>query len=117
MGEKPELYRRLGVSPPRGVLLFGPPGTGKTLLARSLAEELKCHVELRAATDLVSDMLGESEDRIRSAFDACRRKARGKGTGALLFIDEIDAICPKREDASEAERRMVATLLTQLDGV
>jgi len=114
--EQPDLYRQLGVGPPRGVLLYGPPGTGKTLLARSLAEELRCPVEFLAATDLVGGGIGESEDRIRAAFDRCRELAEDRGTGALLFIDEIDAVCPKRDDASEAERRMVAALLTALDG-
>jgi len=114
--ERPELYRQLGVSPPRGVLLYGPPGTGKTLLARSLGEELRCPVELLAATDLVGSGIGESEDRIKAAFDRCRRLAEGRNGGMLLFIDEIDAICPKRDDSSEAERRMVAALLTALDG-
>jgi len=115
--ERPDLYRRLGVGPPRGVLLYGPPGTGKTLLARSLAEELRCPVELCAATDFVGSGLGESEERIGTIFQKCQRQAEDRGTGALLFIDEIDAVCPKRDDSSEAERRMVAAFLTALDGV
>lgn len=115
--ERPDLYRQLGVGPPRGVLLYGPPGTGKTLLARSLAEELGCPVELCAATDLVGRGPGESEARIAGLFARARQAARSRGTGALLFIDEIDAICPKRDDATEAERRMVAAFLTALDGV
>lgn len=115
--ERPELYQQLGVGPPRGVLLYGPPGTGKTLLARSLAEELKCPVELCSSADLVGRGIGESEDRIVGIFEQCRRKALDAGTGALLFIDEIDAICPKRDDSGESERRMVAALLTALDGV
>ncbi|CAK0880764.1 unnamed protein product, partial [Prorocentrum cordatum] len=92
-------------------------GTGKTLLARSLAEEMRCPVELCSSTDLVGSGIGESEERIKAAFDRCRRQAEARGTGALLFIDEIDAVCPKRDDAGEAERRMVAAFLTQLDGV
>ncbi|CAE7287952.1 unnamed protein product, partial [Symbiodinium sp. CCMP2456] len=112
----PQLYRRLGAAPPRGVLLFGPPGTGKTLLARSLAQELQCPCELLAATDFVGGGIGESEERIRSTFEICRQQAAQNETGALLFIDEIDAVCPKRDDASEAERRMVAAFLTALDG-
>jgi len=81
-----------------------------------LAEELDCPVELCAATDLVGRGIGESEKRILDIFNKCRQAAETQGTGALLFIDEIDAICPKRDDATEAERRMVATLLTELDG-
>lgn len=115
--EKPDLYRRLGVGPPKGVLLFGPPGTGKTLLARSLSEELGCPVELVAATDLVGQGIGGTEERISGVFAKCRELARRRGTGALLFIDEIDAVCPKRDDATEAERRMVAAFLTAVDGV
>ena len=115
--QNPKLYRQMGISPPRGVLLYGPPGTGKTLLARSLAEELDCPCELMAATDLVGTGVGESEERIKSAFESCRQQAFDRGTGALLFIDEVDAVCPKRDDASEVERRMVAAFLTALDEV
>ena len=103
--QNPEVYRRIGVTPPRGVLLYGPPGTGKTLLAKSLAEELECPCELLAATDLVGTGLGESEERIKMAFQSCRQQAAERKTGALLFIDEVDAVCPKRDDASEMERR------------
>mmetsp|Transcript_99148 Transcript_99148/g.300953 ORF Transcript_99148/g.300953 Transcript_99148/m.300953 type:complete len:723 (-) Transcript_99148:137-2305(-) len=111
-----ERFETIGISPPKGVLMHGPPGTGKTLLARSLAEELRCPVELLAATDLIGTGTGESEERIRATFERCRRLAESRGTGTLLFIDEIDAICPKRDDSTEAERRMVAALLTALDG-
>lgn len=103
--QNPQVYRRIGVTPPRGVLLYGPPGTGKTLLAKSLAEELECPCELLAATDLVGTGLGESEERIKMAFQSCRQQAAERKTGALLFIDEVDAVCPKRDDASEMERR------------
>ncbi|CAJ1329555.1 unnamed protein product [Effrenium voratum] len=115
--QRPELYRQMGISAPKGVLLYGPPGTGKTLLAKSLAADLGCFCELLAATDLVGTGVGESEERIAAAFQNCRQQARERGTGALLFIDEIDAVCPKRDDASEVERRMVAAFLTALDGV
>ena len=115
--QNPALYRKIGVTPPRGVLLYGPPGTGKTLLAKSLAEELECPCELLAATDLVGTGFGESEERIKNVFQSCRQQASDRGTGALLFIDEVDAVCPKRDDASEVERRMVAAFLTALDGV
>ena len=115
--QNPKLYREIGVTPPRGVLLYGPPGTGKTLLAKSLAFELDCPCELLAATDLVGTGFGESEEKIKSTFEKCRQQASERATGALLFIDEIDAVCPKRDDASEAERRMVAAFLTALDGV
>jgi len=115
--ERPELYQQLGISPPRGVLLYGPPGTGKTLLARTLAEELKCPVKLCSATDLVGGGLGEPEGRITDIFEECRAMAKECQTGALLFIDEIDAICPQRDDSAEFERRIVAAFLTALDGV
>eukprot|EP00438_Fugacium_kawagutii_P034101 Skav232061 [mRNA] locus=scaffold1641:126681:146268:- [translate_table: standard] len=115
--QNPKLYQQIGVTPPRGVLLYGPPGTGKSLLAKSLAEELECPCELLAATDLVGAGFGESEERIKLVFQSCRQQAAERGTGALLFIDEVDAVCPKREDASEVERRMVAAFLTALDGV
>lgn len=114
--ERPDLYKTLGIGPPRGVLLYGPPGTGKTLLARALGEELRCPVELCASTDFVGGGMGEAEDRIRAVFDRCRKQAAEHGTGTLLFIDEIDAVCPKRDDSGEAERRMVAAFLTALDG-
>ena len=115
--QNPKLYQQIGISPPRGVILYGPPGTGKTLLARSLAEELECFCELLSATDLIGTGVGESEERIKAAFQNCRQQAFDRGCGALLFIDEIDAVCPKRDDASEVERRMVAAFLTALDGV
>lgn len=114
--ENPDMYKRLGIRPPRGVLLYGLPGTGKTLLAKALSEELRCPVELCASTDLVSAGTGEAEDRIRAVFDKCRQQAAQHGAGTLLFIDEIDAVCPKRDDSGEAERRMVAAFLTALDG-
>ena len=103
--QDPEAYRRLGVAPPRGVLLYGPPGTGKTLLARALASELRCPVELLAATDLVGGLMGDAEERIKAAFERCQRLAEQRRTGCLLFIDEIDAILPKREEAGEQETR------------
>eukprot|EP00929_Paragymnodinium_shiwhaense_P107263 TRINITY_DN7334_c0_g1_i1.p1 TRINITY_DN7334_c0_g1~~TRINITY_DN7334_c0_g1_i1.p1 ORF type:complete len:799 (+),score=192.60 TRINITY_DN7334_c0_g1_i1:91-2487(+) len=114
--ERPDLYRKLGIGPPRGVLLYGPPGTGKTLLAKALGEELRCPVELCASTDLVGGGVGEAEDRIKALFERCRKMAADRGTGALVFIDEIDAVCPKRDDSGEAERRMVAAFLVALDG-
>merc|ERR1719230_987788 len=114
--ENPEAYSALGIKPPKGVLLYGPPGTGKTLLAKSLAEEMDCHVELCNSTDLISKYAGESEERIRNVFELCAEKARSTGKGVLLFLDEIDAICPIRDDATESERRVVATFLTLLDG-
>eukprot|EP00927_Polykrikos_kofoidii_P070229 TRINITY_DN6625_c0_g6_i1.p1 TRINITY_DN6625_c0_g6~~TRINITY_DN6625_c0_g6_i1.p1 ORF type:complete len:812 (+),score=140.23 TRINITY_DN6625_c0_g6_i1:100-2535(+) len=115
--ERPDLYRQLGIGPPRGVLLYGPPGTGKTILAKALGEELRCPVELCASTDLIGGGIGEAEDRIKATFERCRKLAEVRGTGALLFIDEIDAVCPKRDDSGEAERRMVAAFLVALDGV
>ncbi|CAD7965884.1 unnamed protein product, partial [Amoebophrya sp. A25] len=129
----PERYLKYGLAVPKGVLLYvkecnsatsnyGPPGTGKTLLAKALAEELGCHAEIVEAGDLSSPYAGETEQRVTDIFRRCQEKAnelkRRRPRGALLFVDEIDALCPKREEAlSESERRVVATFLTLLDGV
>jgi ribosome biogenesis ATPase len=108
----PEIYLALGVSPPRGVLLHGPPGCGKTLLANAIAGELGVPFVSISAPSIVSGMSGESEKGLREAFDEATRVAP-----ALLFIDEIDAITPKRESAQrEMERRIVAQFLTCMDG-
>ncbi|KAK7043803.1 Ribosome biogenesis ATPase rix7 [Paramarasmius palmivorus] len=107
----PEIYLALGVSPPRGVLLHGPPGCGKTLLANAIAGELGVPFVSISAPSIVSGMSGESEKGLREAFDEATRVAP-----ALLFIDEIDAITPKRESAQrEMERRIVAQFLTCMD--
>ncbi|KAM9612877.1 nuclear valosin-containing protein-like isoform 1-T1 [Trichechus inunguis] len=107
----PEVYQHLGVVPPRGVLLHGPPGCGKTLLAQAIAGELDLPILKVAATEIVSGVSGESEQKLRELFEQAVSSAP-----CILFIDEIDAITPKREVASkDMERRIVAQLLTCMD--
>ncbi|ELK32140.1 Nuclear valosin-containing protein-like protein, partial [Myotis davidii] len=107
----PEVYQHLGVTPPRGVLLHGPPGCGKTLLAHAIAGELDLPLLKVAATEIVSGVSGESEQKLRELFEQAVSNAP-----CILFIDEIDAITPKREVASkDMERRIVAQLLTCMD--
>ncbi|CAG8438742.1 9729_t:CDS:10, partial [Diversispora eburnea] len=107
----PEIYIHTGVQPPRGILLHGPPGCGKTLLANAIAGELGVQFISISAPSVVSGMSGESEKKIREVFDEAKAKAP-----CLIFIDEIDAITPKRETAQrEMERRIVAQLLTCMD--
>ncbi|KAI8488726.1 hypothetical protein Bbelb_335090 [Branchiostoma belcheri] len=107
----PEVYQTLGVTPPRGFLLHGPPGCGKTLLANAIAGELELPLLKIAATEIVSGVSGESEEKVRDLFEKAVASAP-----CILFIDEIDAITPKRETAQrEMERRIVAQLLTCMD--
>ncbi|CAH1791657.1 unnamed protein product [Owenia fusiformis] len=107
----PEVYRQLGVTPPRGFLLHGPPGCGKTLLAHAVAGELEMPFLKLASTEIVSGVSGESEEKIRDLFEKARASAP-----CVLFIDEIDAITQKRETASkDMERRIVSQLLTCMD--
>ncbi|ODQ67857.1 AAA-domain-containing protein [Nadsonia fulvescens var. elongata DSM 6958] len=109
----PEVYTHTGISPPRGVLLHGPPGCGKTMLANALANELGIPFISISAPSVVSGMSGESEKKIREIFDEAKSLAP-----CLLFMDEIDAITPKRDSvAREMERRIVAQLLTSMDDV
>ncbi|KAL7987397.1 hypothetical protein Chor_006316 [Crotalus horridus] len=109
----PEVYTHLGVVPPRGFLLHGPPGCGKTLLAQAIAGELELPILKVAATEIVSGVSGDSEQKLRELFDQAVTNAP-----CILFIDEIDAITPKREIASkDMERRIVAQLLTCMDVV
>lgn len=107
----PEIYSWLGVDPPRGILLHGPPGCGKTHLALAIAGELDVPFYNISAPEIVSGMSGESEARIRSIFEHAKERAP-----CIIFLDEIDCITPKRENASrEMERRIVAQLLTSMD--
>ena len=109
---EPEKYKRYGVTPPKGVLLFGPPGTGKSLIARALARSLpSTNIRMVKATELAGV---DAESKIHALFRELR--AGDSVSSALVFIDEIDALCPKRDNASEAERRAVAALLTEMDG-
>ncbi|MEC7170013.1 MAG: CDC48 family AAA ATPase, partial [Candidatus Thermoplasmatota archaeon] len=109
----PILFRRLGIDPPRGVLLHGPPGTGKTLIAKAVAAETQAHFTSINGPEIISKYYGESEKQLREIFDEATSNAP-----AIIFIDELDSIAPKREDVSgEVERRVVAQLLTLLDGM
>jgi transitional endoplasmic reticulum ATPase len=109
----PEIFQKLGVSPPKGVLLHGPPGTGKTLLAKAVATETDSHFILLNGPEIMSKFYGESEKKIRTIFEDAE-----KNSPSIVFIDEIDAIAPKREDVNgEVERRVVSQLLTMMDGL
>jgi transitional endoplasmic reticulum ATPase len=109
----PELFQRLGVDPPRGVLLHGPPGTGKTLLARAVANESAARFFSIAGPEIMGSAYGESERRLREIFEQAAQAAP-----SIIFIDEIDSIAPKRGQVTgEAEKRLVAQLLTLLDGM
>ena len=108
----PELFARLGIDPPKGVLLYGPPGTGKTLLARAVANETNAQFFVINGPEIMGRYYGESEERLRSVFEEAAANAP-----AIIFIDEIDSIAPERDESGEAERRVVAQLLTLLDGL
>ena len=109
----PELFRRLGIDPPKGVLLHGPPGTGKTMIAKAVATETNAHFTSINGPEIISKYYGESEKQLREIFDDAANNAP-----AIVFVDEIDSICPKREDVSgEVERRVVAQMLTLMDGM
>jgi transitional endoplasmic reticulum ATPase len=109
----PELFKRLGVEAPKGVLLFGPPGTGKTLLAKAIANETSANFYSISGPEIISKFYGESEARLRQMFDEAEKNAP-----SIIFIDEIDSIAPKREEVTgEVERRIVAQLLSLMDGL
>ncbi|GMF10625.1 unnamed protein product [Phytophthora lilii] len=109
----PKAFEKFGLPAPKGVLLFGPPGTGKTLIARALAKELNARVFTINGPEVVSKFVGESEANLRAVFAQAAREAP-----SLVFIDELDAICPKRDSrVGDMERRLVATLLTLMDGL
>lgn len=109
----PSLFKAIGVKPPRGILLFGPPGTGKTLIARAVANETGAFFFLINGPEIMSKLAGESESNLRKAFEEAE-----KNSPAIIFIDEIDSIAPKREKThGEVERRIVSQLLTLMDGL
>ncbi len=109
----PELFRKLGIVPPKGVLLHGPPGTGKTLLAKAVASETQAHFKSVNAPEIMSKFVGEAEERIRQIFKEAEENAP-----SIIFIDEIDAIAPKRDAVvGEVERRVVAQILASMDGL
>ncbi|MEE6209942.1 CDC48 family AAA ATPase [Salarchaeum sp. III] len=109
----PELFQQLGIEPPKGVLLHGPPGTGKTLIAKAVANEIDAHFETISGPEIMSKYYGESEEKLREVFDEAE-----ENTPAIIFIDEIDSIAPKRgETSGDVERRVVAQLLSLMDGL
>ncbi len=109
----PELFKKLGIDPPKGVLLHGPPGTGKTLIAKAVANESETHFIPIQGPEIMSKFYGESEARLREIFKEAEDNAP-----SIIFIDEIDAIAPKREEVSgEVERRVVAQILALMDGL
>jgi len=109
---EPEEFRRLGIDPPSGVLLHGPPGTGKTLIARAVANEVNAYFDTISGPEIVSKYKGESEERLREAFETAEANAP-----AILFVDEIDSIAGSRDEDADMENRVVAQLLTLMDGL
>lgn len=109
----PELFKNIGIKPPRGILMYGPPGSGKTLIARAVANETGAFFFLINGPEIMSKMAGESEGNLRKAFEEAEKNAP-----SIIFIDEIDSIAPKREKAQgEVEKRIVSQLLTLMDGL
>lgn len=109
----PELFKSYGIPAPRGVLLYGPPGTGKTLIGRAIANEVGAHMSVINGPEIMSKYYGETEARLRQIFAEASQKRP-----SIIFIDELDALCPKREGAqNEVEKRVVASLLTLMDGI
>lgn len=109
----PELFEKIGVEAPKGVLLYGPPGTGKTLLAKAVAGETNAHFTSLSGPEIMGKYYGESEERIREIF-----KQAEENSPSIIFIDEIDSIAPKREEVTgEVEKRIVSQLLTLMDGM
>eukprot|EP01116_Phalansterium_solitarium_P005963 TRINITY_DN18287_c0_g1_i1.p1 TRINITY_DN18287_c0_g1~~TRINITY_DN18287_c0_g1_i1.p1 ORF type:complete len:811 (+),score=264.24 TRINITY_DN18287_c0_g1_i1:148-2580(+) len=109
----PQLFKNIGVKPPKGILMYGPPGTGKTLIARAVANETGAFFFLINGPEIMSKLAGESESNLRKAFEEAE-----KNSPAIIFIDEIDSIAPKREKTQgEVERRIVSQLLTLMDGL
>ncbi|MHA2235708.1 MAG: CDC48 family AAA ATPase, partial [Candidatus Thorarchaeota archaeon] len=111
--KSPELFKRLGISPPKGVLLMGPPGTGKTLIAKAVANESGANFKVINGPEIMSKFYGESEQKLRETFEDAEKNAP-----AIIFIDELDSIAPKRAEVTgEVERRVVAQLLALMDGL
>ena len=109
----PEVFHKLGVDPPKGILMHGPPGTGKTLIAKAVANESGAHFLYIAGPEIMGKYYGESEERLRTIFEEAEEKSP-----SIVFIDEIDSIAPKREEVyGEVERRVVAQLLSLMDGL
>merc|ERR1711887_268201 len=109
----PQLFKALGIKPPRGILLFGPPGTGKTLMARAVANETGAFFFLINGPEIMSKLAGESESNLRKAFEEAE-----KNSPAIIFIDELDSIAPKRDKTNgEVEKRIVSQMLTLMDGM
>jgi len=109
----PEIFEKLGIEAPKGILLYGPPGTGKTLLAKAVANESNAHFISISGPEIMSKFYGESEARLREIFKEAKEKAP-----SIIFIDEIDSIAPKREEVTgEVERRVVSQLLSLMDGL
>ncbi|MEY7848185.1 CDC48 family AAA ATPase [Natrarchaeobius sp. A-rgal3] len=109
----PELFQQLGIEPPKGVLLHGPPGTGKTLMAKAVANEIDAYFETISGPEIMSKYYGESEEQLREVFEEAEENAP-----AIIFIDELDSIAAKREEAGgDVERRVVAQLLSLMDGL
>lgn len=109
----PEVFEKLGIKPPKGVLLYGPPGCGKTLLAKALANEIHASFSVINGPEIMSKYYGQSEENLRNIFEEAEKKKP-----SIIFIDEVDAIAPKRENVTgEVERRVVSQLLTLMDGL
>lgn len=111
--KQPGLFKRIGIKPPKGILLHGPPGTGKTLIARAIANETGAYLHVINGPEIMSKMSGESESNLRKAFEEAEKHSPG-----IIFMDEIDSIAPNREKTQgEVERRIVSQLLTLMDGM
>ncbi|XP_061643708.1 ATPase family gene 2 protein homolog A isoform X1 [Phyllopteryx taeniolatus] len=109
----PQLFSSYGIPAPRGVLLYGPPGTGKTMIGRAIANEIGAHMTVINGPEIMSKFYGETEEKLRQIFTEASQR-----TPSIIFIDELDALCPKREGAqNEVEKRVVASLLTLMDGI
>ena len=109
----PELFKQLGIEPPKGVLLHGPPGTGKTLMAKAVANEIDAYFTNISGPEIMSKYYGESEEQLREVFEEAQENAP-----AIIFVDELDSIAPKRgETSGDVERRVVAQLLSLMDGL